>query len=89
LEDAVRKIATALGITLSLLVATPAVAGAQTETTLPDNPVTDDSSEDDDNFDDWGLFGLLGLLGLAGLAGRKRRDADTHRATGTGSTTAR
>ena len=84
-----RKVASALGLSLSLLFATSAAAGAQTETTLPDNPVTDDSSEDDDNFDDWGLFGLLGLLGLAGLAGRRRREADTYRTTGTGSTTAR
>ena len=84
-----RKFATALGISVSLLFATSAAAGAQTETTLPDNPVTDDSSEDDDNFDDWGLFGLLGLLGLAGLAGRKRRTVDTDRTTGTGSTTVR
>jgi hypothetical protein len=85
----VRKFATALGISVSLLFATSAAAGAQTETTLPDNPVTDDTADDDDNFDDWGLFGLLGLLGLAGLAGRKRRVADTDRTTGTGSTTVR
>ncbi len=86
-----RKIAAALGVSLSLLFATSAAAGAQSETTLPDNPVTDESNEDDDNFDDWGLFGLLGLLGLAGLGGRKRRnDADTtYRAPGTGSTTTR
>ncbi len=91
LEDVVRKIAAALGVSLSLMFATSATAGAQTETTLPDNPVTDESNEDDDNFDDWGLLGLLGLLGLAGLAGRKRRnDTDTtYRTPGTGSTTAR
>jgi MYXO-CTERM domain-containing protein len=88
-EAAVRKAATALALTLSLLFASQAVAAAQSETTLPDNPATDDSSEDDDNFDDWGLFGLLGLLGLAGLAGRKRREPETYRATGTGSATAR
>ena len=84
-----RKVAAALGLTVSLLFTSQAVVAAQSETTLPDNPATDDSSKDDDNFDDWGLFGLLGLLGLAGLAGRKRREPETHRATGTGSTTAR
>lgn len=84
-----QKISAAVLLSLALLFGSATAVAAQTETTLPDNPVTDDTSDDSDNFDDWGLLGLLGLLGLAGLAGRKRRDVDTVRTSDRGATSAR
>ena len=80
----------AVGTLLLGGVAVPSAA-AQEEDAPLDNPVTEDTSADDEGgFDDWGLLGLLGLLGLGGLA-KKRNDDVVRRytTTGTGSSTQR
>lgn len=64
-----RSKAAFLAVSLMLVLSTVGVASAE-----PEKPVTrqaqQETTENRNDFDEWGLLGLLGLAGLAGL--RKR-----------------